>query len=128
MKRARLIPVHGIGSAKEAEQRATSALLSILTVVRDLSVELFGPMGASRARKASVDAYIEPEFKLGKAKVRPDGMIVVAYGRSSWTALVEVKTGADQLSREQVNTYWDVAREHDFDQVVTISNEIAPNR
>lgn len=36
--RARLIPVSGIGSEKEAETRAASAVLAVLSVVRDLSV------------------------------------------------------------------------------------------
>lgn len=127
MKRARLIPVHGIGSSKEAEQRAASALLSILTVVRDLSIELFGPMGASRAQKATVEAYTEPQLKLGGKSVRPDGLVVVNYGKTSWSAIVEVKTGTDTLTTEQVNNYWDVARDQGLDHVITISNEIAPN-
>jgi predicted component of type VI protein secretion system len=53
--RARLIPVSGIGSQKEAETRAASAVLAVLSVVRDLSVLLFSPMGASRASRAVVD-------------------------------------------------------------------------
>ena len=58
--RARLIPVSGIGSEKEAETRAASAVLAVLSVVRDLSVALFAPMGASKAGKATVETYIEP--------------------------------------------------------------------
>jgi len=41
--------------------------------------------------------------------------------------LVEFKTGTACLDAEQINTYWDVARERGFDAVVTISNEIAPS-
>lgn len=52
--KARLIPVSGIGSAQEAEQRATSAFLAVLSVVRDLSMELLTPLGASRAQRAVV--------------------------------------------------------------------------
>ena len=127
MKRARLIPVHGIGSAKEAEQRAASALLAILTVVRDLSVELFGPLGASRAQKSTVEVFTEVEYTLGGKKWRPDGLVVVTYGKSSWSTLVEIKTGTDTLTAEQVNAYWDIARDQGYDHVLTISNEIAPN-
>jgi hypothetical protein len=36
---ARLIPVSGIANATEAEMRATSALLSVLTIVRDFSLK-----------------------------------------------------------------------------------------
>lgn len=127
MNRARLIPVSGIGSEKEAEQRATSALLAVLTVVRDLSVELFSPLGASRAQKARVEAWTEVQFGHNGKRIRPDGMIRVTYGRSSWTALLEVKTGDATLDADQLNAYWDVARGEKFDDVVTVSNEIAPN-
>ena len=122
--KARLIPVSGIGSAQEAEQRATSAFLAVLSVVRELSIELLTPLGASRAQKATVETFIE--VKMPKTKIRPDGMIRVDYGRSSWSAFVEVKTGSTPLSAEQINGYWDLAREWGIDHVLTISNEIAP--
>lgn len=122
--RARLIPVSGITSDKEAETRASSAVLAVMSVVRDLSVALFGPMGASKASKAIVDTFTEPVFEFNGKKVRPDGLIRVTYGASEWVALVEVKTGDGRLDADQINTYWDIAREHGFDAIVTISNEI----
>lgn len=125
-EKARLIPIAGIGSSKEAERRATSALLAVLSIARDLSIELLSPLGASRAQKATVETYTEVPFKHDSRKIRPDGLIRVAYGQSEWTTLVEVKTGDDMLKADQVNAYWDIAREHEFDHVITISNEIAP--
>jgi hypothetical protein len=122
--KARLIPVSGIGSAQEAEQRATSALLAVLSVVRDLSLEILTPMGASRAQKATVETFIE--VHMPKSKIRPDGLIRVEYGKSSWSAFVEVKTGNNNLTADQINAYWDLAREWDVDHILTISNEIAP--
>jgi hypothetical protein len=122
--KARLIPVSGIGSVQEAEQRATSALLAVLSVVRDLSLELLTPLGASRARKAVVETFIE--VHMPKTKVRPDGLIRVEYGKASWSCFLEVKTGDNRLSADQVNSYWELAREWDVDHVLTISNEIAP--
>ena len=128
MQQARLIPVSGISSEKEAEQRATSALLAVLTVVRDLSTELFAPLGASRAQRATVEAFTEGPFTSSDGrKIRPDGLLRISYGKSTWTALVEVKTGDATLDAEQINAYWDIARTEKFDHVVTISNEIAPN-
>lgn len=125
-QRARLIPVSGISNNIEAEMRATSALLSVLTIVRDFSTALTAPLGASGARKASVHAYIETRFKLPDGSVvRPDGLIEVSYGSSTWRALVEVKTGNDLLAPDQVNTYLTVARDQGIDAVLTISNEIA---
>ena len=129
-QRARLIPVSGIGSEIEAEMRATSALLAVIEAVRDLSIEMLSPLGASKAQKAEVRSYTEVPFKLGggKTATRPDGLIQVAYGKATWTALVEVKTGDATLNADQVNGYWDIARDQDFDAVITISNEIAASK
>jgi len=127
MQKARLIPVSGIWFGHRGEQRATSALLGVLTVVRDLSTELLAPLGASRAHRAIVEAFTEVTFKLNGKKIRPDGLITVSYGNTSWACLVEVKTGENSLEAEQINAYWDIARSQGFDHVLTISNEIAPN-
>ncbi len=122
--RARLIPVSGIGSVQEAEQRATSALLAVLSVVRDLSLELLAPLGASKAQKAVVETFIEVNTP-GK-NVRPDGLIQVSFGKNTWSSFVEVKTGANVLGADQINAYWDLAREYGVDHILTISNELAP--
>ena len=123
--RARLIPVSGIGSEKEAETRAASAVLAVLSIARDLSVALFSPMGASRASKATVETFIEPQFPLDGKKIRPDGLIRISFGKSEWVALVEVKTGDAHLEADQINAYWEIARQQGFDAIVTISNEIS---
>jgi len=122
--KARLIPVSGIGSVQEAEQRATSALLAVLSVVRDLSNDLLSPLGASKAQKATVETFIEVNTP-GK-RVRPDGLIQVSFGKNTWSAFVEVKTSTNTLDAEQINAYWDLAREYGVDHVLTISNELAP--
>jgi hypothetical protein len=125
-QRARLIPVSGISNSIEAEMRATSALLSVLTVVRDLSTALTAPLGATAAKKASVEAYIETRFKLADGTVvRPDGLLHVSYGSSTWRALIEVKTGHELLAPDQVNNYLSLARDQEIDAVITVSNEIA---
>jgi hypothetical protein len=126
-QRARLIPVSGISSEQEAETRAASALLAVIEAVRDLSLAMFSPVGAPRALRAEVRCYTEVPLKLvaGKRSSRPDGLVQISFGRSTWTALIEVKTGGGQLTAEQVNEYWEIAREQGFDAVVTISNEIA---
>ena len=40
--------------------------------------------------------------------------------------MVEVKTGANELQAQQLENYLDIAREHGFDALITISNEIPP--
>ena len=126
-KRARLIPVAGIKGDREAEMRATSAFLAVLSIVRDLSHELLTPMGASSAAKAVVETYTEIALDSRGKSVRPDGVICVTYGKRSFTALVEVKTGDNKLDKDQINAYWQSARQAGYDHVVTISNEIAPS-
>jgi hypothetical protein len=123
---ARLIPVSGINNATEAEMRATSALLAVVSVVRDLSLAMFSPQGASSARKANVETFIETRFKLRDGTVvRPDGLVQISYGTSTWRALVEVKTGTNPLQADQLLGYLNVAREQGIDAVVSVSNEIA---
>jgi hypothetical protein len=122
--KARLIPVSGISSVQEAEQRATSAFLAVLSVVRDLSLDLLSPFGASKAQKATVETFIE--IHTPGQKIRPDGLIQVSYANKTWSAFVEVKTGPNTLQADQINSYWDLARDYGVDHVLTISNEIAP--
>ena len=128
LEHARLIPVAGISQQAEAEQRAASALLAVMTVVRPFSAALLAHAGATRAASARVEAFTEPTFDVGERKVRPDGLIRVHVGkRVGFEALLEVKTGLAKLDAEQINSYLDIARSEGFDCVLTISNEIAPS-
>src|SRR3954471_11319899 len=120
---ARLIPTSGINGAEEQERRATSALLAVMGSVREYGRALTTPFGAPAG---AIETYIEVPFLLGSKKVFPDGLIRVKWGKKIWTALVEVKTGPNELQREQLENYLDVAREHHFDALITISNEIPP--
>ena len=118
---ARLIPTSGINGVEEQERRATSALLAVLGAVREYGGALLKPLGAPAGR---IECYIEVPFVLGDKKLYPDGLVRVSRGTKSWTALVEVKTGPNELATEQLENYLDIAREQGFDAVITISNEI----
>ncbi len=118
---ARLIPTSGINGAEEQERRATSALLAVLGAVKEFGRAFVKPFGAPAG---SMDCYIEVPFVLGERRLFPDGLIRVSRGSRSWTALVEVKTGPNELAAEQLENYLDIAREQGFDAVITISNEI----
>jgi hypothetical protein len=118
---ARLIPTSGMNGAEEQERRATSALLAVLTAVKEFGRAFTKPFGAPAG---TVTCYIEVPFQLGEKRLYPDGLIRVARGSKSWTALVEVKTGSNQLATEQLENYLDIARNEGFDAVITISNEI----
>ena len=71
-----------------------------------------------------LEAYTEAPFLLGDARCYPDGLIRVTRGSRSWTALVEVKSGTNELQAQQLENYLDIARNEGFDAVITISNEI----
>ncbi len=118
---ARLIPTSGIGGAEEQERRATSALLAVMPAVREFGRSVLAPLGAPAG---TIETFIEVPFYVGERRVYPDGLIRVSRGQRRWTALVEVKTGSNQLEAEQLECYLDVAREQGFDAVITVSNQI----
>jgi hypothetical protein len=122
---ARLIPTSGIKGAEEQERRATSALLAVLTAVKEFGRTITGRVGAPAG---AIEGFVEVPFELDDHVVIPDGVIRVRRGKTQWTCLVEVKTGGNLLERAQLEAYLDVAREHGFDSVLTISNEIPPVR
>lgn len=118
---ARLIPTSGINGADEQERRATSALLAVLSAVKEFGRAVLSPLGAPAG---SVETFIEVPFDLGDKRLYPDGLVRVTRGQKSWTALVEVKTGTNTLASDQLENYLDIARDQGFDAVITISNEV----
>ncbi len=124
-ERARLIPTAGIRGQEEQETRATSALLAVLPAVPDFGHALLKEVGAP---KGHIATFTEVRLKGPDGKTHiPDGAIVVTRGKTRWSCLVEVKTGRALQQGEQVARYLDMAREHGFDALLTISNEIRSN-
>jgi hypothetical protein len=119
---ARLFPITGIGGADEQERRGCSAFLAVLKSVREFGRALTLRCGAPAGM---IETFIEVPFTLNDAKFRPDGLIRVTRGQTSWTALVEVKTGRNDLKSDQIANYLDIAREQGFNAVITISHEVA---
>ncbi len=118
---ARLIPTSGIRGAEEQERRATSALLAVMTSVREFGRAVLSPLGAPAG---PIEAFIEVPFDVDGPRVYPDGLIRVTRGKKSWVALVEVKTADNQLQAAQLEDYLDVAKVESFDALLTISNEL----
>jgi hypothetical protein len=118
---ARLIPTSGINGAEEQERRATSALLAVMSSVKEFGRGITQPLGAIAGM---VETYIEVPFVVGEKRLYPDGLVRVSRGSRNWTALVEVKTGNNTLVPEQIENYLDIAKEQGYDAVLTISNEI----
>lgn len=119
---ARLFPITGIGGADEQERRGCSAYLAVVQSVREFGRALTMRCGAPAG---TIETFIEVPFTLNEAKFRPDGLIRVTRGQKSWTALVEVKTGRNDLKADQIANYLDIAREQGFNAVITISHEVA---
>lgn len=119
---ARLIPIAGIRGQAEQENRATSALLAVLSAVPAFSRAFLKVMGAPSGR---VNTFTEVRLKGPDGKTHiPDGVIEVEHGSTHWSCLVEVKTASAELDPEQVVRYLDMARQHGFDGVLTISSQI----
>jgi hypothetical protein len=119
---ARLLSTSGIRSHKEKEARAASALLAVLSAVPDFCHAL---LSAMKAPKGKISTYTEVRFKDEDEKTHvPDGAIVIERGKRQWGCLVEIKTGGMPVEAEQVSRYLDMARKHDFDGLLTISNQI----
>lgn len=122
---ARLIPVAGIRNQGEQEIRAASSLLAVMGAVDEFGRALMKETGAPAGR---ISTFTEVPLKDPEGKTwRPDGVIAVERGKTSWKCLVEVKTGNVPLGSEQISAYLDLAREHGFQAVLTISNQISSN-
>ena len=84
---------------------------------------LMKEIGAPAGR---ISTFTEVPLKDPTGKTwRPDGAITVERGKTSWKCLVEVKTANVPLGSDQISTYLDLAREHGFQAVLTISNQIS---
>ena len=118
---ARLVPA-GKMRQEEQETRATSVLLAVMPVVADFGHALLRELNAP---KGQISTFTEVRLKDSAGKTHiPDGAIRVDRGKTHWSCLVEVKTGRAALKSEQVERYLEIAREHDFDALLTISNQI----
>lgn len=118
---ARLIPISSASGVEAQERRAASALLAVIAAVKEFGHSLLKPLGAPTGK---IQAFIEIPFELSdRRSIRPDGILTVTRGSKRWTAIVEVKVGSARLDRDQIEAYLDLARELEFDAVISISNQ-----
>lgn len=121
---ARLFPVLAETSK---EKRVASIFLAVMTQIPLLAQETLGTVGVRVGKRTKVQAFTEVVFKdKSVSGCRPDGLIVVDTGRTTWTALVEAKIGKNALDTDQVHRYLEVARSQGIDAVITISNQFVP--
>ena len=121
-RKARLIPIAGIKTQDEQEERASSSLLAVMGAVPQFGRAILDHVGAPGGR---IQTFTEIRFVDEDTRLSiPDGAIVVERGKARWVCLVEVKTGNAELRVEQVEGYIDLARVNGFDAVLTISNQL----
>ena len=116
---ARLIPISSASGIEAQERRAASALLAVLSAVPEFAHSLLRPLGAP---KGKIQSFVEVPFKLNGRSIRPDGILVVTKGSKTWSAVVETKVGTMTLETDQMDIYLDLARDLDFNAVLSISN------
>ena len=116
---ARLIPISSASGVEAQERRAASALMAVIGAVTEFGRALLKPMGAPAGR---IETFIEVPFKINGRSVRPDGIITVSRGAKTWGAIVESKTAQNALQADQIDAYLDLARELEFNAVLSISN------
>ena len=121
---ARLIPVI---ADNRKEQRVASVFLAALSAIPDLAEKLLDSIGQRVGKRTAINSYTEVVFDDPQQDLRdrPDGLLIVDRGRSSWAALIEAKIGNNAISSEQVDRYAQLARNNSVDAVITISNEFA---
>ncbi len=117
---ARLIPLSSASGVEAQERRATSALLAVMSAVDEFGRALLKPLGAPAGK---IQAFVEVPLHTGSKSVRPDGIVVVSRGSKTWGAIIEAKAGSSPIDAAQIETYLDLAREFEFDAVVSISNQ-----
>jgi 2-phospho-L-lactate guanylyltransferase (CobY/MobA/RfbA family) len=120
-ERARLFPVLADTSR---ENRITSILLSVLSQVQPLAQEVLKSTGVRVGKKTIIEAYTEVVLRDQKdIKNRPDGLLIVSTGKTTWRALIESKIGKAKLTVDQVERYLELAKDNEIDAVITISND-----
>lgn len=117
---ARLIPISSASGIEAQERRAASALLAVISAVPEFGRSLLRPLGATAGK---IETFVEVPFKLSDGRsIRPDGIIVITRGAKSWGVIVETKVGAAALETDQIDAYLDLARELQFNAVLSVSN------
>jgi hypothetical protein len=123
-ERARLFPILADNSK---EGRTLSIFMACLENVPEFGRSLLGSLNLRLGKRTTIESYTEvvPKVALGIQKHRPDGLLSVDTSRSLWSAFVEAKVGAAELTNEQVEAYLELAKLNGIDAVITLSNQFA---
>lgn len=118
-EQARLFPVLADNSR---EGRAASIFLACVQTVPSFADAILSPLGRGIGTRSKITCLTEVLFKSHPDK-RPDGIITVQTGSSTWSALLEFKVGG-KLEVGQVEDYLKIANQNSLDALITISNDL----
>lgn len=117
LRKPRLIPVYKLGD----EMALTSVLLSSLRLVKEFKNHILSD--AKMQKGGSIYVYTEVEFS-DFPESRIDGLIlIVKSGTIRDAAIIEVKNGKNELEKEQIERYQQVAKKYSIPTFITISNQ-----
>lgn len=117
----RLIP-----SFKKTERRLLSVFLALLDISPNIRGEFFRKCGCGFAASGSYRSVMEPSYSSSKySEARPDGLVSVQRGATTWGAFVEAKTEGSGIRPEQILDYVKLADLLGVETVISISNEFA---
>ncbi|MBT3169792.1 MAG: hypothetical protein HN334_08065 [Candidatus Cloacimonetes bacterium] len=115
---ARLIPTY------KSEQNIASVFLASLPLIKEFQQNFLKQAGLQKGK-----LYVFTEIQLpldidnGKQK-RPDGLILkITGGKIIDAALLEVKHHGNDLKKEQIESYIEVAKQYEIPKIITISNQ-----
>ncbi|WP_438969783.1 hypothetical protein [Methylophaga sp.] len=113
------------------EQKTTSVLLAAMRSVLELRQVLLKSIDVRVGKTSTLDARTEIEFvennKVVKKTLeedRPDGLLILKTGKREWRALIEAKVGNKAVEEEQLVRYLSLAKEHNIDAVISITNQL----
>jgi hypothetical protein len=110
------------------EQRSLSIMLAAMTSVRPFADKILSPLGVRLGKRATLSCYTEVTLanEVKGVRDRPDALIVLDSGKTTWTALVEAKVGKSVVEDEQLERYIELARANGINAIITITNELTP--
>jgi len=122
-KEARLIPI----GRKDDEMAITSVFLSTLTLVKEFKNLVFDSINLPKS--GTIKCYTEVSFPTvfpddEKKNRRFDGlMLLIAAGKIKDAVIFEMKSGSDEIEKEQIELYIDMAYKLKIDKLVSVSNQ-----
>ena len=120
-ERARLFPTV---ANTNRENRLTSIFLALLPYIPVLAKELLATVGLRVGERTKIECWTEVVPTHGEhLNKRPDGLIVITTGKTTWSALVEAKIKKNPIEDEQVTKYLEAAKDSGIDAIITISNQ-----